>query len=65
MSQGMNSGAVPCRPPTSAAKSDASERWTKATRAPWATKPSVSAAPMPEPPPVMNTDCPARSWKVA
>ena len=64
-SQGMKSGRLPCRAPSSAAKAAASERWTKATRQPCSRKPSVRLAPMPEPPPVMKTLWPSRSWKVA
>ena len=60
-SQGRKSGRTPCLAPSSSTKAVASERCTKATFAPCSRKPSVSAAPMPEPPPVMKTDWPSRS----
>ena len=37
----------------------------KATRAPCRAKPSVSAAPIPDPPPVISTEAPLRSGKTA
>jgi hypothetical protein len=39
----------------SSALDSSSEKSRKTTRAPWRAKPSVRAAPMPEPPPVMTT----------
>src|SRR6056297_949493 len=64
ISQGMKCGRFPVLSSISSTNSEASERWTKATLAPWRRKPSVSAAPMPEPPPVMKTERFARSGKV-
>jgi hypothetical protein len=58
MSQGRYSGRLPVAASISSQKAVPSERWQKATFAPWRRKASVSAAPMPEPPPVMKTERP-------
>ena len=57
----MYKGALPYFSFSSSAKDVASERWMNATFEPCLTNPSVRAAPIPEPPPVMNTDLPAKS----
>src|SRR5262245_28872876 len=62
MSQRVKCGATPycARMVSHNARLDASSMSTKATRAPWSTKPSTMAASMPEPPPVTNTVLPRK-----